>query len=99
MIVVHVSLYSRPEHRASFARALRRLQAATLERDAGCLRYDCSVDLADADRFTCVEQWTDMDSVRAHLEAPHHLEADALLDRWRARPAEVRLFTAEPAEL
>lgn len=95
MIVVHVFLASRPEHRASFARVLGELQAATVERDAGCLRYACSVDLADANRFVCLEAWTDMAAVRAHLAAPHHLEADALLDRWRARPAEVRVFTAE----
>lgn len=98
MIVVHAFLHSRPEHRASFAQTLRELQAATLERDAGCLRYVCSADLADPDRFVCLEQWTDMDSIRAHLAAPHHVAADAHLDRWRARPAEIRVFTAEAAE-
>jgi quinol monooxygenase YgiN len=99
MIVVHAFLHSRPEHREAFARALRNLQTATLEHDAGCLHYACYADIEDPHRFVCLEQWTDMDSLRAHLTAPHHREADALLDRMRARPAEVHLFEAERARL
>ncbi|HEU5126618.1 MAG TPA: putative quinol monooxygenase [Glycomyces sp.] len=99
MIVVHAFLYARTEHREAFARALRDLQTATLANDTGCLHYACYTDIDDPDRFICVEQWTDAQSIRAHLAAPHHTAADALLDRLRARPAEVRLFHAEPTAL
>lgn len=99
MIVVHAFLYARPEHREAFARALRNLQAATLERDRGCLHYACYTDIDEPDRFVCVEQWVDLDSVRAHLAAPHYIEADAVLDRLRAGPAEVHIFTAEHTSL
>lgn len=65
----------------------------------GCSYYACYADIDDPDRFVCLEQWTDAESVRAHLAAPHYLEADAVLDRLRAEPAEVHVFTAEGARL
>lgn len=99
MIIVHAFLHARTEHRAAFARTLRDLQAATLEHDPGCSYYACYADIDDPDRFVCVEQWTDAESVRAHLAAPHYLEADAVLDRLRAEPAEVHVFTAEGTRL
>ncbi|WP_460498825.1 putative quinol monooxygenase [Glycomyces tarimensis] len=98
MIVVHAFLYAKPETREAFKQGLAELQASTLAEDAGCLHYTFYQDIGDADRFVCVEQWQDMDSLEAHLAADHHARAGERLDALRARPAEVRVFTAEPVE-
>ncbi|GAB3233782.1 hypothetical protein GCM10027447_30410 [Glycomyces halotolerans] len=99
MIAVHVFLQCRIEHRQEFIEALKALQDATRAGDEGCLHYSFAADLEDPTRFVCLEEWTDADSLKAHLEADHHRAASAVLDRLRQSPAEVRIFHAQQAEL
>ena len=99
MIIVHAHLHAAPEHRDAYRDGLRTLQAATLANDTGCLAYAFWEDLDEPGRFICVERWTDLDSLRAHLDAPHHAAASTALDQWRGRPADVQIFTAEPVDL
>lgn len=99
MIAVHVFLQCRPETRDEFIAALEALQASTLAGDTGCLHYRFYADLEDPTRFVCVEEWTDKASLQAHLDAEHHETGSAALDRYRDRPAQIRVFEAEPIEL
>ncbi|MGH8794157.1 MAG: putative quinol monooxygenase [Stackebrandtia sp.] len=99
MIVVHVQLRSKPERRAETVSALRQMQQSTRDNDAGCLRYAFSVDLDDDCLFACVEEWSDMASLRAHLAADHMAGPDAALGETLAAPADIRVFEASAVSL
>ncbi|MCC3763256.1 antibiotic biosynthesis monooxygenase [Glycomyces sp. TRM65418] len=99
MITVHAYVYAQPRHRDAYLQGLRALQAATRAHDPGCLRYEFWQSIDDPDAFVCVEQWTDRDALQAHLDAPHHAAADAALDAYRARPAEIQVFESTPISL
>lgn len=99
MITVHAHLWARPEHADAYRDGLRALQEATLARDPGCLAYAFWESITEPGAFICVEQWTDRTALQAHLDAPHHAEADTALDPYRARPADVRIFECHPIDL
>ena len=99
MIIVHAFLHAAPEHHADYLDGLRALQASTLDKDRGCLAYHCWEDIDEPGQFVCLEQWTDLDSLRAHLDAPHHIAGSAVLDQWRGRPAEVHVYSADPLDI
>lgn len=99
MITVHAYMYAKPEYRDAYLEGLRALQASTREHDAGCLRYECWTSIDDPDTFVCIEEWTDMAALNAHLDAPHHAAASAALDPYRARPAEIHVRESTPISL
>lgn len=99
MITVHAYSYAAPEHREAYLAGLRALQASTREQDAGCLRYEFWSSIDDPNAFVCVEEWTDMAALRAHLAAPHLREGSAALGAFRARPGEIRVFESAPVDL
>lgn len=99
MITVHAYLAAEPEHRDAYLEGLRTLQASTRANDPGCLRYEFWESIDEPDTFVCIEEWTDMDALRAHLDAPHHVTGAAALDRYRAEPAEIRVFESAPISL
>lgn len=99
MITVHAIVHAAPEHREAYLEGLRGLQASTLANDAGCLSYQFYASIDDEHTFVCVEEWTDMEALRAHIEAPHHVAASAALDEFRAGPGELRVFESHPIDL
>jgi quinol monooxygenase YgiN len=99
MIVVHCRLRTRPEKRAETVAALIAVQEATRERDPGCLHYAYLADLQDQNAFTCVEEWTDLASLAAHVASPHVAECDAVLARTAEGSEQITVFTAEPTRL
>jgi quinol monooxygenase YgiN len=99
MITVHAYAWARPEHRVAYLEGLRALQASTKANDAGCLRYEFWTALDDPDAFVCVEAWTDLDALNAHLNAPHHIAGSAALDAYRARPTEIEIYQSTPISL
>lgn len=99
MIVVHAVLRSKPERRAETVAALRALQEATLANDDGCLHYAFCADITDDCLFTCVEEWRDMDALRAHLAAPHMNDPASPLADTTIGDEQIRVFHAEPTSL
>lgn len=99
MITVHAYVHAQPEHRDAYLQCLRALQDATRAHDPGCLRYEFWQSIDDPNAFVCLEQWTDRDALQAHLDAPHHADASAALDAYRARPAEIQAFESIPVNL
>jgi len=99
MITVHAYVHTQPQHRDAYLEGLRSLQTSTRANDPGCLRYEFWAAIDDPNAFVCVEEWTDMDALTAHLDAPHHTAGSAALDRYRAKPAEVRIFESTPIDL
>lgn len=99
MIVVHAILRSKPEHRRETAEALEAMQRATNAQDEGCLHYAYLQSLTDPDEFTAVEEWRDLDALRAHIASDHLAQLDETLERTAAGKATIRVFEAEPTEL
>lgn len=99
MITVHAYVYAQPEHRDAYREGLRALRVSTLAHDSGCLRYEFWSSIDDPNAFVCVEEWTDLDALKAHLDAPHHLAGSAALDPYRARPSDIQVFESTPISL
>jgi quinol monooxygenase YgiN len=70
MIVVTSKLESLPGKRADVVELARPSIEAT-RKEKGCLRYELFVSSEDDVTLQFVEEWTDLDSLRDHLKAPH----------------------------
>jgi len=44
---------------------------APTRKEAGCIRYELLVNVADPAELTFVEEWRDGDTLNAHLATPH----------------------------
>lgn len=99
MITVHAFVWAAPEHRTEYLAGLRALQDSTLANDPGCIDYRFWESIDEPGAFVCVETWTDMDALNAHLDAPHHITGSAALDPYRARPGDVRVYESHPVDL
>lgn len=99
MIVVHAFLRCKPDRRAETVAALKEVGWRTLANDEGCLHYGYFADLDDDCVFVCVEQWRDMESLRAHIASPHVAALEAVLAETAEAPEEIRIFEATPTEL
>lgn len=97
--MVHAILRSKPEHRRETAEALEAMQRATNAVDEGCLHYAYLQSLTDPDEFTSVEEWRDLEALRAHIASEHMAKLDETLARTAAGKAIIRVFEAQPTEL
>jgi quinol monooxygenase YgiN len=98
VIVVHAFLRCKPGRRDETVAALVEMRRATLA-ESGCLHYAYTADLEDDCAFVCVEEWRDLESLRAHIASPHMAALDAVLAETAAGPEEIRIFSATPTEL
>jgi len=82
MIYVIASVEVKPGQRAAFLAEFHRV-VPLVQAEAGCLAYGPTVDVATGiavqvplreNVVTIVEQWTDLDALRAHLAAAHMAE-------------------------
>lgn len=82
MIHVIATIELAPGGRAEFLKHFHAL-VPLVKAEAGCIEYGPAVDVASdiplqgplrEDVVTVVEQWQDLDALKAHLVAPHMLE-------------------------
>lgn len=81
MVIVIATVQCQPGHRKDFLREFRQIVPAVLAEE-GCIEYgptvDASTDLEnqnlDDNRVTIVEKWESLETLKAHLVAPHMLE-------------------------
>jgi len=79
MVIVHVFIQVKPEHREAFrAATLSNVQKSIQE--PGIARFDFIAQSDDPDRFVLVEAYRDLDAVARHKETAHYAE-------WRDRVA------------
>lgn len=95
MIVVHARVRSTPETRKETVAAMVEMQLASRTED-GCLSYTFVTDIDDDLRFTCVEEWRDLEALRAHFGTPHMAAYRAAVGPTTAGPTQISLFEAEP---
>ena len=81
MVIVIATVQCQPGHRDDFLNEFRQIIPAVLAEE-GCIEYgptvDATTDLdnqnSDENRGTIVEKWESLESLKAHLVAPHMLE-------------------------
>ncbi|MHA6765497.1 putative quinol monooxygenase [Streptacidiphilus sp. PAMC 29251] len=70
--------------------------APVVRAEPGCLRYDLHAVDREPDRFVLFEEWASKQALDAHDASAHMVAADAANKAFRAGPADVILFGAEP---
>jgi quinol monooxygenase YgiN len=70
MLIVAGEIEIDPAHREEAVAAALEMMEAT-RREAGCVTYAFSADLADPGRFRIFEEWESQAALDAHFAAPH----------------------------
>jgi len=95
-VVLFVDLTVKPEHRAEFLDALWADANGSLDNEAGCLRFDVTVDSADPNHFLLYEVYVSPEARAIHRAAPYLKPISAGLERWLATPS--TLIVAGPQD-
>jgi autoinducer 2-degrading protein len=82
MHVVVVFLEALAGRQEGLADELRRHAAACVEEEAGCHRYDVSVDPLEGGTFLLYQVYTDEAAYLAHRELPRYAGFRTLTDPW-----------------
>jgi autoinducer 2-degrading protein len=82
MFVVVVFLEAERGRQDALRRALLQHALNSLEREAGCQRYDVCLDPVEASAFLLYEVFADEAAYQAHRELPHYAEFRLLTDPW-----------------
>ena len=95
-VVLVLELVVKPEHRAEFLEALWEDADGALDNEAGCLRFDVTVDSQNPNRFMLYEVYRDAEARQIHRAAPYLKRVGADLSTWLAEPS--RMVVATPVE-
>ncbi|WP_172197270.1 putative quinol monooxygenase [Saccharibacillus qingshengii] len=93
MIVMHVDMQVKPEKRDAFLQTVQPLVAGSQAED-GCLRYTLTQDVAQLDRFTMIEVWTDEAAIERHNASPHFTGFFKVANEFFAAPLKAEKFSA-----
>jgi quinol monooxygenase YgiN len=97
MIVISVTMTIKLEAREDALRAMAEMARIT-RGEAGCHAYYFSMDLDEPNTIYLFEHWQDMDSLKAHTQAPHYKSFISSFPAMRAGPTQVVKFEATSAE-
>jgi autoinducer 2-degrading protein len=92
-VVLFLELVVKPEHRAEFLEALWEDGNGALDNEAGCLRFEVTVDSENPNRFMLFEVYRDAEARRIHRAAPYLKRVGAGLDTWLAEPSRMVVTT------
>lgn len=84
MYVVAVLFEAAPGHEADLLARVRRQAADSLEKEAGCHRFDVAVDPAAPSRIFLYELYDDRAAFDLHLASAHFADFDAQVGPWTA---------------
>lgn len=93
MIVIHADMQIKPEKREAFLQTIQPLVAGSQAED-GCLRYTLTQDVANLNRFTMIEVWSDQDAVDRHNASSHFTGFFKVSNDFFAMPLKVEKFSA-----
>jgi len=82
MFVVVVFLEAERGRQDALRHALLQHALNSLEREAGCQRYDVCLDPVEASAFLLYEVFADEAAYQVHRELPHYAEFRLLTDPW-----------------
>ena len=90
MYVVAVTFQIKPDHVEAFRDAVRRQAENSVTHEAGCHRFDVSVDRASPTTFFLYEVYTDEAAFKAHLASAHYADFSATVSDWVADRSSLR---------
>jgi autoinducer 2-degrading protein len=90
MVVLHVTIQVKPEHRAEFLEVVRYDAEHSEKDEPGCLRFDVIQDRDDPLRFYFYEVYRDDAALTAHRDSPHFKYYAEKSKDWVAAPPERR---------
>ena len=94
MILITGSARIRPEHRDDALR-IGVEHSARSRGEPGCLAHNCHIDAEDPLRIVFVEEWADMDAVKAHFAVPESGEFVQAIGAMAEGAPAMRIFEAE----
>ena len=98
MIIVTGSVLSRPESLDEVLRlSLEHVRRSRLE--PGCVSHAVHQDVEDPLRVVFLEEWEDLDALRAHFGVPASLTFVTALGPLAVEPPEMNIFEATPARV
>jgi len=98
MIIVTGSVLSRPESLDEVLRlSLEHVHRSRLE--PGCISHAVHQDVEDPLRVVFVEQWADLDALRAHFAVPASLAFVTALVPLAVKPPAMHIYEAVPASM
>jgi quinol monooxygenase YgiN len=93
MLIVAVTIKTRPDHREEFVQSALRISEQT-RTEAGCLVYRFSNDLTDPNTFYLHEEWESDEAMQRHFKTPGFLAIQERLPAIVAEPISIRSFQA-----
>ena len=93
MLVLNVSLRVQPGMRAEFLESIAMQARATMREEPGCLAFQVSEDVADADHFLFHEVYRDEEALQAHGQTPHFAVWREAADRLLVPDSTTRTVT------
>lgn len=94
MILITGNVTLASEHREHMI-ALGAEHSARSREEAGCLAHRCHVDVENAMRLTFVEEWVNIEAVRAHFAVPASGAFVAEMRQLTPEPPVIRIYAAE----
>jgi quinol monooxygenase YgiN len=94
MIIITGHVVVKPEHRDE-AMKLGIEHSQRSRAEPGCLAHSCHIDAEAPDRIVFVEEWADLDAVKAHFAVPASGEFVRALSQMGQSAPVMRLFKAE----
>ena len=93
-VVLVLELLVKPQHRAEVLEALMEDADGALDQEAGCLRFDVTVDSQNPNRFMLYEVYRNAEARQIHRAAPYLKRVGAGLVTWLEEPA--KMVVAQP---
>ncbi len=95
MVTVVAKNFARPDATEQYKELAKQLEALTNQNDAGCIQYKLYTDINEPTIFMFIEQWQDMESLKAHFEAPHFKALVPQLQALCSKPGETNLLSCD----
>ena len=92
-VVLFLELVVKPEHRAEFLEALWEDANGALDNEAGCMRFEVTVDSENPNRIMLFEVYRDAEARRIHRAAPYLKRVAAGLETWLEEPSKMVVAT------
>ena len=91
MIVVQVEVMVEPGSASKAVDAVKAMETAT-RKEAGCLKYAFSVDIADPGMIRVTERWESMDAIKAHMASPHMAEFNKAVVALKPKGLDIKAY-------
>ncbi|MDF2568095.1 MAG: hypothetical protein K0R90_1551 [Oscillospiraceae bacterium] len=92
MIKVVAKNYIKADKVDEFIVLAKKLVQETVQKDAGCIRYELFQDISNPQVLTIIEEWENKDLLDLHMSAKHFKEIVPLFGGFTERPGETNLY-------